>query len=140
MTTKINRKVVAFLLLAAMEFKDGKRRHAQALLERATEDEDFNETVDGLDQALSEDTGADDDFMDDIEDDEIASLVKPKRKAVKASETKTTKIDDDQESMADDANDNEEELRGDGVIKETSAVRKRQVRANLIALARTADE
>ena len=128
----INRKLAATILLAALEFKNGDRSTAKALLIKAAEDEDFDDTMDGMGEALS-----DDDFDSEDDDaevkDEMASIFGRKRKPVKASEMKVTPMDDDQDSPGDTDDDNDEELRGDGIIKEMSKVK--QVRANLIALA-----
>lgn len=154
----INRKVAGLLLLAALDYKEGNRSSASRRLQTATEDPDFEETVDGLsditdeqtdpflnpqeagddegngegDQSGSEDEDLNLQGLDDLLNDkgEQASLARAaKRKPVKAADD--DKIGgNDGPTGADPENNSDEEIRQEAVT-----ARLRQTRQNLMALA-----
>lgn len=157
---KINRRVASMILLAALDYKAGNRSGASQRLLKASEDPDFDETIDGMsdatdqesdpflnpEQAESEgdesegegDEGDDADLnlegLDDLLGDkegEQASLART------AKQRRTTAAEDDKlggnegPTGAEKDNDSDEEIR-----QETASVaRLKQTRANLLALA-----
>lgn len=153
----INRKVVSLILLAALDYKAGDRAKASKSLLRASEDPDFDETLEGLSEVTDEETdpflnpeqadgdeddgagaGEDDGENDDdtqlngLEDllSQSASLARvAKRKPATAAEDDKIGGNDGPQG-ADADNNSDEEIR-----QEAQVARLKQVRANLIALA-----
>lgn len=156
---KINSRVAANVLLAALEFKAGNRKAAGRYLAVAASDEDFDETLEGLQDAAEGDDpfvteAGDDDFdldlgpddetededEDDTEQEVAASLVRDAKRARsgvgagsrKRATAEVEKIGGNEgPEGADRDNDSDEEVR-----KENPEVARLQmVRRNLTLLA-----
>lgn len=149
--TNLNRRVAGLILLAALDFKEGRKAEARKHLQLAAEDEDFDETIDGMNDMTDEATDpfledetadADPDAVDgadaeDVGDDGTGDLSgldellqgsvarTAKRAAVAAEDEKIGGNDGPQ--GADTDNNSDEEIR--------QVARLKQVRANLKALA-----
>lgn len=148
---KINRRVAALMLLAALDYSEGNRVSAGRHLRTASEDPDFTETVEGLQDQVDEtaDPFTDDNSdLDDLDldmgsddglDEELqASLARDaKRRAASRRRRRATAGDDDAAKIggnegpagADRRNDSDEEIRQE-------VARLNRVRQNLSLLAR----
>ncbi len=147
---KIKSKLVATILLAAVDFRAGKTANAKALLQAAAQDPDFDETVQGLADAVQQgDDIQDEDMAQDFDqgmdelDEEVASLTGRSPSGRKAKWPALSNVSlESQDSPGDPDLDNDEEQRGEGIEKEMASTpaARRRVRANLLALASAAQE
>ena len=155
---KINRQVAALLLLASLDFKEGNRKAAARNLQLASENEEFNETLEGLQDVVDEKTDPfltaadDEDELDfdldlgpgdelDAEDEEdeeeqSASLARTAKKKGVAGGKQTAADEPEQIGGNNGPEGADMDNVGEEIRQDAETARLRRVRANLAALAR----